>query len=71
MNKIKFFEEMIGVLMFNDPDAVKKGKIKKETIYKSSYPENLPLDLPIDDWMDTDPEDMTNEEIIKILEGLR
>ena len=71
MNKIKFFEEMIGILMFNDPDAVKKGKIKKEKRYQASYPENLPPDLPIDDWIDTDPEDMTNEEIIKILEGLR
>ena len=59
MDKIKFFEEMLGVLAYNDPDAVKEGKIKKEVKKEVDN-----YDLP-------DPDEMTDEEIIEFMEGMR
>ena len=59
MDKIKFFEEMLGVLTYNDPDAVKEGKIKKE------------VQKEVDNYGLPDPEDMTDEEIVEFLEGMR
>ena len=46
MNKIKLFEEMLGVLAYNDPNAVKEGKIKKEV---KKEVDNYDLPAPDDD----------------------
>ena len=59
MITLKFFEKMLGVLAYNDQDAVKKGKIKKEV---KKEVENY--DLP-------DPDEMTDEEIIEFMEEMR
>ena len=59
MITIKFFEKMLGVLAYNDQDAVKKGKIKKEVKKEVDN-----YDLP-------DPDEMTDEEIVEFLEDMR
>lgn len=59
MITLKFFEKMLGVLAYNDQDAVKKGKIKKEVKKEVDN-----YDLP-------DPDEMTDEEIEEFMEGMR
>lgn len=56
MDKIKFFEEMLGVLAYDDPDAVRNGKIKKEVKGFDYIP---------------NPDDMTDDEIVEFMKGLR
>ena len=59
MITLKFFEKMLGVLAYNDQDAVKKGKIKKEVKKEADN-----YDLP-------NPDEMTDEEIEEFMEGMR